>query len=415
MNRLARLCLCAAAALALAAQQARAQDAAAPTPWITDSLASSALHEQRTLLVALPAGYGASTDSFPVLVLLDAEDRPQFEAAIANARFLASRFEIPGLVIVGIPNGADRTHDLTPPAEGSMAAQFPTAGGADAFERFIAGEALPFIRGKYRTRHLTVLAGHSFGGLFGLYVAATLPNPYAGIIAMSPSLQWNDSTVAHEYADAIARLGTGLRLFVTSGALESPIDVTARRFVARLDSLRPRGISYRYRGYVDDTHMLTPQPSLIAGLRFVFEPVSIARLPLSRFDVSWDSARFVSAVSASQRAYARGARSLGLPETIPEPYMNRFGYAMLGEMRMPSLAAWLFGQNVTAYPGSANAHDSYGDGLAAAGDTAAAIAQYERAVELWRARGDTDGAAMSGAKLKRLRKAPHDSGGRRRE
>lgn len=407
MHRTPRFLLCTAAALLFIAPTARAQDAAV-TPWITDTMQSAALHTQRTLFVALPTGYEASTDSFPVLVLLDADDHPQFEAAVANANFLVSRSEIPGLIVVGIVNGKDRTHDMSPPATGEAAKLAPTAGGADAFESFIADEVLPYIRGKYRARHLTVLAGHSLGGLFGLYVAADLKNPYLGIIAMSPSLWWDDSTVAHNYADSIARLATGQRIFVTSGAYEPPIDVTARRFIARLDSLKPHGVSYAYHRYTDDTHALTPQPSLIDGLRFVFEPVSIARLPLSSPSFRWDSATFVNVLATSEATYARGAHALGLPETLPESLLNQYGYGVLAEMKRPKIAAAVFRQNVINHPGSANAHDSYGDGLLAEGDTAGAIAQYKQAVKLWEAKHDSR-VAMARAKLAKLGNAEHGS------
>ncbi len=409
MNRSSRLLLGTAAALLVAAQSARAQDAAV-APWITDTLQSTTLHTRRVLDVALPTGYEASTDSFPVLVLLDAEDRPQFEAAVANVNFLASRSEIPGLIIVGVVNGRDRTHDMTPPATGGTARLAPTAGGANAFERFIAGEVLPYIRGKYRVRHLTVLAGHSLGGLFGLYVAATRRNPYRGIIAMSPSLWWNDSTVAHDYADAIARLTTGERIFVASGAYEPQIDVTARRFIARLDSLKPRGVHYAYRRYTDDTHALTPQPSLIAGLRFVFEPVSIARLPLSSPRFTWDSTTFLRVLTTSESTYARGARSLGLPEMLPERLLSQYGHGMLAEMKLPGIAARVFEQNVADYPASPDAHAGYGDGLLAEGDTAAAIVQYKEAVKLWGAKHDPR-AAMGRNVLRRLEQGGHRRGG----
>ncbi len=414
MTRNVRLLLSTAAALILVAPApaVRAQDAAV-APWITDTLQSTTLHTPRVLSIALPTGYKASTDSFPVLVLLDADDRPQFEAAVANANFLASRGEIPGLIIVGVVNGKDRSHDMTPPATGETAKLIPTAGGADAFETFIVDEVLPYVRGKYRARRVTVLAGHSLGGLFGLYLAAKGENPYQGIIAMSPSLWWNDSTVAHEYADRVARLTTGQRIFVASGAFETPIDVTARRFIARLDTLKPHGVHYAYHRYTDDTHALTPQPSLIAGLRFVFEPVSVARLPLSNPSMQWDSAAWVHSVTASETTYARGARTLGLPSALPEALLNQYGYGVLQEMKQPGVATWMFKENVTHYPSSSGAHDSYGDGLLAEGDTTAAIAQYEQSVKLSEAVHDTASAKLTRDKLQKLEQAVHRTGGKR--
>src|SRR2546423_3453986 len=175
--------------LVLAATPAYAQDTTSVL-WRREEIASAKLGEKRTLLVATPEGYAASSARYPVLVLLDADDRPQFAVAVANVRFLASRNAIPSLIVVGIANGKDRSHDMTPAASGATAKQFPAAGGARAFADFIIDEALPAVRAKYRTMPTTLLAGHSFGGLFAVHVAATRPGTFAGIIAMSPSLWW---------------------------------------------------------------------------------------------------------------------------------------------------------------------------------------------------------------------------------
>ncbi|HEV3087389.1 MAG TPA: hypothetical protein VGX96_09220 [Candidatus Elarobacter sp.] len=61
--------------------------------------------------------------------------------------------------------------------------------------------------------------------------------------------------------------------------------------------------------------------------------------------------------------------------------VNRLGYDELGAKRM-STAIALFRANANAYPRSANAFDSLGEGLAAAGRTAEAIVAYRRALEL---------------------------------
>src|SRR5690349_1801041 len=149
--------------------------------WQRDTFKSAKLGEDRTLFIATPAGYATSKERYPVLVLLDADDEPQFSAAVANIAFLSSRGAVPNLLIVGVANGKDRTHDLTPAATGGAAKQFPTAGGARTFADFIVDEVLPRVRSKYRTHPLTVLAGHSFGGLFALDVAATRPGAFTGI------------------------------------------------------------------------------------------------------------------------------------------------------------------------------------------------------------------------------------------
>src|SRR5437762_2375554 len=224
--------------LFLVAPAAHSQ-APSASPWVRDTLQSSKLGEQRILYVATPANYTNNSERYPVLVLLDANDEPQFTAAVANINFLANRGAIPSLLIVGVTNGKDRTRDMTPAATGAGAKTFPTAGGDGNFLSFIVDEALPRVRSHYRTLPSTILAGHSFGGLFALHVAAMKPGAFAGIVAMSPSLWWNDSTVAIDYATAISRAAAPTRLFATSGGLEPPIDVTTRRFASRLDSIKP--------------------------------------------------------------------------------------------------------------------------------------------------------------------------------
>ena len=332
--------------------------------------------------VVTPAGYQQSKDKYPVLVILDANDRDQFVLAMANVAFLAGRNAIPGMIIVGIPNAKDRTHDLTPAPSGETQKRFATAGGADAFADFIIDEALPMVRAKFRTRPSTILAGHSFGGLFALHIAATRPGIFAGIIAMSPAMWWNDSSSVVTYADAIAKSDVAQRVFATSGGLEPPIDITTKRFANRLDSLKPKAAAFSYRFYAQDTHGLTPAPSLVDGLRFVFAPVSLAALPIDKLGPQSDSAAVVLAVTETETRYARGARSLGLPEMLPENVLNQLGYNVLQSLNKPTLAVWVFRRNAEHYPESANVYDSLGDALLAQGDTAEAKSQFRRAVDI---------------------------------
>ena len=362
-------------AIAVLASPVFAQDIASD-PWTQQSLKSAKLNEQRAIYVATPDNYKGSTERYPVLVLLDANDRPQFTSAVANVRFLASRNAIPPLIVVGIPNGKDRTHDMTPAATGETAKNFPTAGGSHVFTDFIVDEVLPRVRSRYRTLPTTILAGHSFGGLYAIDVAATRPGTFAGIVAMSPSLWWNDSTPARAYATAIAKTQATTRLFATSGGLEAPIDVTTKIFAARLDSIKPPTLAFAYRFYPENTHGLTPQPSLIDGLKFVFEPISLTRSPMMALGPHSDSAVIVSSVIQTEESYGRGARSLGLPDKFPELQMNNIGYGVLQGLKMPKVAAWIFRRNVTNYPDSPNVYDSLGDALLAAGDSAGARAQF---------------------------------------
>jgi hypothetical protein len=205
---------------------------------------------------------------------------------------------------------------------------------------------------------------------------------FKGVIAMSPSLWWNDSSGVVAYSDAIAKATKGERLFVTSGGLEPDIDRTAGRFSQRLDSLKPALTPFGHQRYPENNHGMTPAPSLADGLRFVFEPISTAKLPISTLPPGSDSAAAMNAFLESRRQYAIGARSLGLDERYPEAEMNQLGYGALQAFKNPPLAVWVFRQNAAAYPESANVYDSLGDGLLAMGDTTAAMTQFRRAIDI---------------------------------
>jgi predicted alpha/beta superfamily hydrolase len=368
------------AALLLAlASSAAAQQSVAPLTWTSEQLRTTKLGTPRTVFVSLPEGYGGSDRRYTVLVVLDANDKAQFRAAVANVAFLTDRSVVPPMIVVGVPNGGDRTHDLTPVPTGSTMGRFRTAGGSSDFADFLTGDVLPMIHQRYRTLPAAILAGHSFGGLFAIELAARRPGTFAGVIAMSPALWWNDSTVVAEYADAIARSPSPLRLYATSGELEAPIDRVTKRFAAMMDSLKPEKVAFRYRFYPENDHGMTPSSSLVDGLKFLFERTSLAALPATRLTSASDSATIVRAVLESETMYREGARYFGLGERLPESVLSLVGYRAL--RRNPSLAVWVFRRNVALYPESVSVYDGLGDAYLAQGDTEMARATFQRSID----------------------------------
>ena len=102
------------------------------------TLKSSVLGEERTILVRTPAGYDGNSLKYPVLYMTDGDAHIGHTAS--TIEFLARNGRMSEMIVVGIVN-TDRTRDLTPSkAVGPNAAQFPTAGGADNFLKFIATE-----------------------------------------------------------------------------------------------------------------------------------------------------------------------------------------------------------------------------------------------------------------------------------
>jgi len=66
---------------------------------------------------------------------------------------------------------------------------------------------------------------------------------------------------------------------------------------------------------------------------------------------------------------------------VNESEVNRFGYYLLSRGAVTD-AVQVFTMNVTAFPRSANVYDSLGEASLARGDTAAAITNYRRSLEL---------------------------------
>jgi predicted alpha/beta superfamily hydrolase len=386
------------------AAHVHAQTAAIPT-WAEIVVRSSAIGK-RTIRVATPAEYARGSDRYPVLVVLDAEDQPMLRLAVAQAAYLAANGDgVPPLIVVGIVNGPDRIHDMTPPPTGSSVAAFKTAGGASAFADFVLGEVLPTVRARYRTLPTTVLAGHSAGGLFALDVAASRPGSFHGVVAMDPAIWFNDGAPARLYADAIARSPLGTRVFAGYGGLESDIDAATTEFARRLEAAKSPTVGFASRRYSDDSHALVPLSALPEGLRFVFAPVSLRRLPLAGLTDGADPAAVMAALEESASLYADAARSLRLAETLPEIVVERAARFAMNTLKNVDLSIRLLERNVALHPGSARAAARLADGYLAKGDGAAAIAQLKRATALARSSA-TQLPAGASSKLRELERKP---------
>ena len=162
--------------------------AAQPVPV---QLESKVLAETRTILVRTPASYAGGARAYPVLYMTDGDRQIGHTAAVVD--FLAREGRMPEVIIVGI-NNTDRTRDLTPTKVETMGGGFatPTSGGGDRFLDFISTEVIPYVEKNYRTQPYRVFAGHSFGGLFAMHTFFTRPALFNGVIAVSPSLTWDD-------------------------------------------------------------------------------------------------------------------------------------------------------------------------------------------------------------------------------
>ena len=186
-------------------------------------------HGPRTIRVWLPPGYenpAAAAQRFSVLYLQDGQncfDRAtcaygsEWQVDETLTRLTADG-TVPPVVVVGIDNaGADRTREYTfdvDPQDGG--------GGGAAYADLVLRAILPFVEKSYRVltgpAH-TFIGGSSLGALVSLEIARRHPGVFGGVLALSPSLWWDNQTTIEDVAKDPAGL-VGTRVWIDIGTRE---------------------------------------------------------------------------------------------------------------------------------------------------------------------------------------------------
>ncbi|MED5545428.1 MAG: alpha/beta hydrolase-fold protein [Pseudomonadota bacterium] len=227
----------------------------------------------------------APPGGFPVLYLLDGD--MTFASAVETAQRLA-RFgrdegQSEGIVVaIGYPDGDDmlarRSFDYTP--EGPPDAVAHPTGGAPAFRRFLAGDLMPRITGRYRidTARQT-LWGHSFGALFVLDTLLGEPELFRNYVATSPSLWFGARSLLGGLASLPARLAVAgprtLHLAVGEREQDSvrarshAMAMTHRELADRLAAVE--NLEVHSRVYSGESHGGTLLPGLGQAVRVAFQ------------------------------------------------------------------------------------------------------------------------------------------------
>jgi predicted alpha/beta superfamily hydrolase len=190
---------------------------------------SAVLGGPRRINVALPEHYGDPVRSFRVLYLLDGGEQEDFPHIATLARITAAYGQGEEMIVVGI-EGVDRRHDLTSPSSvAADRARAPSAGGADAYRRFLSAELKPWVAARFRTDGRSALIGESLAGLFVLETYLKQPAAFDDYVAVSPSLWWNGGSLAEgAAADLRAPRPAGRRLFLALETPAPPADAAAR-------------------------------------------------------------------------------------------------------------------------------------------------------------------------------------------
>ena len=344
---------------------------------------SAILQDERAYWVELPDEYESAVNaqkSYPVLYLLDAERF--FAAASATVKFMSQLGTIPETIIVGIPSTAQRARDMTPThslkgPNGELTQRRATSGGADAFLSSLQKELLPRIEAKYRTMPYRVLAGQSLSGLFALHAFIQDPASFHAIIAMDPSLWWDDRLLARRAATS-ASLTKNLRNSVYIGTANHDAEQDAGRgpkaatqaFSQALKSLPAPSLRSKLQAFEDENHGSVPFPSFYYGLSFTFDGY---RVPTS--GAVKDPATIIA-------HYRQFSEQRGATFEPPEIAFATVAFLLLFEQKKVDQAVAVLEENAKRHPASPQAHEYLGQAYLAKEDKASAIRCFERVLQL---------------------------------
>lgn len=254
----------------------------------THLLYSEELQQHYLIDVFLPAGYQPKESEFqfpkypPIYVL---NSRPN----AVMAAMLRHVSEMSREIIIGIDfadeNGnpvdsfAAYTRDLTPTADDDWAqASTVGAGGrAEDFIQFIENEVKPFVNETYNVnKNNETLVGHSFGGLFGLYVLFNHSDSFNRYVIASPSIWWDDA-VTFEFEDSYANSHSNMakKVFISVGSKEfvsgpQGMIENTQNMVQKLESRNYPDLKLSFTNFEDETHESVVGISIHKGIETVF-------------------------------------------------------------------------------------------------------------------------------------------------
>lgn len=258
------------------------------------TITSRHVNQEYRISVALPYSYGAMADkTYPTIYLLDANW--YFGMVTETTRIMERCDAFRETIVVGVGYPVDepleeafnqvmmlRFRDLTPIVDSNFEKTREEAtgnkvrtGGATGFLAFIESELIPLIETKYRaTRGDRILAGHSLGGLFTLYVLFHRADLFRGFVVASPSL-WYGNNITFTYESTFAEQHKTLPVNVYVGvgereqSPEHPMVADVYQLVASMESRKYEGLALTRHIVPGCEHCASTAPQFQAGLQAV--------------------------------------------------------------------------------------------------------------------------------------------------
>ena len=365
---------------------------------VLDSLYSQTLHEYRKIYIQLPASYNPDKkQEYPVVYVLDGE---VFLPTVSDVQNYYSGGFTPEMVLVGISNGKNRTRDLTTSTiTTKYGIPFKEKNGeADNFYKFIENELIPFVENKYPVTHYRTLIGHSYGGLFTIYMLLKHPDVFSNYIAIDPSLDWDNQKLlkeargilaTHRYKNKSLFMSLSGQLdmqnsqITIDNVMQDTTDFTlfARSNIAFSKLVKQNaknGLTFEWKFYPGDIHGTIPFPSIKDGLISLFKWYQMENTDkINSFDTPKEE---LLSIIKHREKKLKEHFGYSVPP-YPEELLNMLGYMNM-DRQQPEKAKMYFELAIEYYPESANAYDSMADYYERNGDIDSAIKYVTKAFKI---------------------------------
>lgn len=231
---------------------------------------STVLGTERAYQIYRPPSYPTDPDRrYPVMVLVDGEYHFHYVSGLLEQMGGVGE-QIPEMILVATTHEGTPAYrqEITPTVAGDDSPP-GGEGGATRFLDFLERDLIPHVERAERTAPHRVLVGLSLGGLFAVATLLDRPALFDSVIAVSPSMWWQDHAWVAE-AERVLEASPDFagRLYLTV-ADERGMGVFGLADV--LDRKAPRGLRWRFRHAPEETHDTTGSPALRWALENAFE------------------------------------------------------------------------------------------------------------------------------------------------
>jgi uncharacterized protein len=227
----------------------------------------------------IPNQKAIPVDSLPIVFVLDAD--LAFEMAFSILRWLRITPEerLPNVAIIGISystGGTDwwnkRSRDYTPSKDTTKIwGDFPLAGGAEKFKKFIKEELFKIIEDEYHLKSKSkTLIGISFGGLFATHVLFTEPELFKNYVILAPAVAWNSNEVFEKelsYSKTHSTLSANV--YTAVGTLDDKTMTEPwKKFMDQVKSRNYKGLNLETWLAENEAHLSLMPGGMTRGLKY---------------------------------------------------------------------------------------------------------------------------------------------------